>query len=219
MLRGAGDCIATAAIVAKAASADVIDNHAVALVKTAKPFPFLDDNAARLMPSNGAVDVSLRAFAGMFAINTADIAAADGRRHRLNQYLPMARLWNIKFLEFYSAVPGQRCPNHFTIHDTFSFIHLFSSYIQWAKWPSRSHSSRQSSAPCHRNTWPFTRRQLRSANAMRAISSSESFSCAAAKLAAILIGLPEKGIGVWPRVTAHLMQISCGEQWYWRASS
>ena len=76
----------------------------------------------------------LRAFAGMFAINTADIAAADGRRHRLNQYLPMARLWNIKFLEFLQVLFPAALPNHFTIHDTFSFIHLFSSYIQWAKW-------------------------------------------------------------------------------------
>ena len=46
--------------------------------------------------------------------------------------------------------------------------------------PSSSHRSCQSLAPGHRNTWPLTRRLLRSSVAMVAISASVSFSVTAA---------------------------------------
>ena len=104
----------------------MVDDHAVALFKAPQSLALLHDDAAGFMAGNGSVNIALRAFSGMFPVDAADIAAADRGGHRLDEYLAVPWLRDIKLLKFHCAVARERCSDHFTFHYKFSFNHVLS---------------------------------------------------------------------------------------------
>ena len=88
---GAGDHVAAPAVVAHAATGDVIDDDAIARFEAAAARSRGDDLAAGLVPGDHSL-VAFGAFAQMLVINAANIGAADRRCLYAQQNLPMARL-------------------------------------------------------------------------------------------------------------------------------
>ena len=91
----------------------MIDNHAVAGVEAAHTGPFGHDDAAGLVPGDGAGDIALRPLADVLAVDAADVAAADGGGHGLDQNLAVAGGGNVKLFQLNGAVAGQNGAGHF----------------------------------------------------------------------------------------------------------
>src|SRR5208337_5608175 len=91
LVAGAGNHVAAPAVVAHAATGDVIDNDAIARFEAAAAFAHGHNLAAWLVPGDHAL-VTLGALAKMFVINAANVGPADGRRFHSQQNFPMTRL-------------------------------------------------------------------------------------------------------------------------------
>lgn len=76
------------------------------------------------MPCYRARDISLGAFAGVFPVNAADIAAANRGRLCLDKHLAIPGCWNIKLPYLHRAVSRQYCAFHLSLnaHDYTSFL-------------------------------------------------------------------------------------------------
>ena len=76
------------------------------------------------MPCDHTGNVTLSPLAGMLSVDTADVAAADRGRLRLDQNLPVAGLRDVIFLQFHGGITGQDRASHF-YHNTLLLSGIF----------------------------------------------------------------------------------------------
>ena len=95
-----------------AAAVDVIDHNAIAGLESLAARAYFHDLPRRLMPCDRARLVALGALPQVRAIDRADVAAADGTRLHLNQYLAVTWLGDFKLSEFHHAITRQNDALH-----------------------------------------------------------------------------------------------------------
>src|SRR5271165_3708458 len=147
-LAGTGDHVTAAAIVAEAATRNMVDDHAAAFGEAAATGADLDDLAAGLVAGDHSL-VAFGALAQVLMVDAADVGTADGGSLHAEEHLSVAGNRNGYVSQFHGAVAGQKRASHDLIT------------------PSRSHKSSQVWSFFHRNTCPLMRRQLRSMAAIR----------------------------------------------------
>ena len=90
----------------------MVNNDPVPFFETSQALALFHNHTAGFMACHHTGDIAFRPFSHMFPVNTADIAAADGGRLRLNQHLSVSGLGDLHIFHFHRAVAGQRRPSH-----------------------------------------------------------------------------------------------------------
>ena len=104
----------------------MVQDDTIPFMESAHTRTTLHDLSCRLVACNGPRHISLRSFADMLTIDTADIRPADRSRLGFDYNFSVSRLRNIKFLKLHSTVPRKYCTDHFYCHDKpSSFVSVY----------------------------------------------------------------------------------------------
>jgi hypothetical protein len=112
---GARNHVAAPAIIAHAASGNVIDDYSIAGFEPAAARTALDDLPAWFVTGNGSL-IALRALAKMLVIDATDIRSTDCGCFHTKKHFAVARSGHGNSAHFNGRVTGQVCRSHCAFH-------------------------------------------------------------------------------------------------------